>query len=41
MGFHALPRSAGRRKFRVLLPALLVGALGFAGAVAADRKSVV
>ncbi|MEU0912463.1 endo-1,4-beta-xylanase [Streptomyces althioticus] len=35
MGFHALPRSAGRRKFRVLLPALLVGALGFAGAVAA------
>lgn len=35
MGFHALPRAAVRRKFRVLLPALLVGALGFAGAVAA------
>ncbi|MGA5797713.1 endo-1,4-beta-xylanase [Streptomyces cellulosae] len=35
MGFHALPRAAVRRKLRVLLPALLVGALGFAGAVAA------
>ncbi|GGQ79651.1 endo-1,4-beta-xylanase [Streptomyces althioticus] len=35
MGFHALARSAGRRKLRVLLPALLVGALGFTGAVAA------
>ncbi|WP_225639979.1 endo-1,4-beta-xylanase [Streptomyces werraensis] len=35
MGFHALPRSAGRPKLRALLPALLVGALGFAGAVAA------
>ncbi|MFF5340123.1 endo-1,4-beta-xylanase [Streptomyces althioticus] len=35
MGFHALPRSAGRRKLRFLLPALLVGALGFTGAVAA------
>ncbi|MEV5398607.1 endo-1,4-beta-xylanase [Streptomyces cellulosae] len=35
MGFHALPRAAVRRKFRALLPALLVGALGFAGAVAA------
>ncbi|MFF3286815.1 endo-1,4-beta-xylanase [Streptomyces sp. NPDC003023] len=35
MGFHALPRAAVRRRFRVLLPALLVGALGFAGAVAA------
>ncbi|MFC8421267.1 endo-1,4-beta-xylanase [Streptomyces sp. NPDC057236] len=35
MGSYALPGSAVRRKIRVLLPALLVGALGFAGAVAA------
>ncbi|MFK4600340.1 endo-1,4-beta-xylanase [Streptomyces pristinaespiralis] len=35
MGSHALPRAAVRRKIRVLLPTLLVGALGMVGALAA------
>ncbi len=35
MGSYALPRAALRRKFRVLVPTLLVGALGAVGALAA------
>jgi endo-1,4-beta-xylanase len=35
MGSHALPRAAVRRKIRVLLPTLLVGALGVVGALVA------
>src|SRR5690349_2139919 len=35
MGSHALSRAAVRRKIRVLLPTLLVGALGMAGALVA------
>ncbi|MGX1089826.1 GH35 family endo-1,4-beta-xylanase [Streptomyces albogriseolus] len=39
MGSYALPRAALRRKFRVLLPTLLVGALGAAGALAAPAPA--